>query len=387
MSPRNRSAKNKGLQDNIKISTSGETTYYYYVFPDKSTKPLGKDKTRANGIAKALNELRTNDARVVSEYTDALERSLVDRYGNVGTLIDEFEKHFLPEKKYSDRSRNEIEIKLRKYRKLWERIPVIKITTRHFTEFLNTVSAHSYIKHRSLLIMLFKFSVAQGFRTASMGNPAQFLMEKLEPKRVRTRHTVDGFKAIYEIAPVWLQRAMMVALYSLQRRGDLTELERSQVNLDKRTITILQRKSRNWAHPVYIEIEMTGGLYDAVLDCMKSQVICPYLIHYQPKRISKETREAKNHPFSVTDEYLSKEFTRYRNKSLAYENLPIETRPTFHDIRALGSWIYLEAGYSQEYIQALTGHSTRKMLEDYQKGHAPILPKLVHAGLKLDQIK
>jgi integrase len=386
MSPRNRSKKNKGLEQNIKVSTSGKVTYYYYIFPDKSSKALGKDKTRANGIAKALNELRNNETQIVADYTDALEKSLVDRVGNVNTLVDEFIEHFLPEKTYAKSTLDGILIKLNQYRELWGAIAVTKITTRTITEYLNTISAHAYIKHRSLLIMLFKFSVAQGFRTSGMGNPAQYLMEKAEPKRIRTRHSLQGYKTIRDTAPDWLQRAMNVALYSLQRRGDITELARSQVNTAKRTITILQRKSRNWDEPVFIEIEMTGGLLDAVQDCMMSKVHCPYLIHYQPKRITKEIREAKNHPFSVTDAHLSKEFTRYRDLSGAYDHIPKEQRPTFHDLRALGSWLYQEAGYSQEYIQALTGHSNEKMLAHYQKGHAPVEPKLVQAGLKLEKI-
>ena len=119
---------------------------------------------------------------------------------------------------------------------------------------------------------------------------------------------------------------------------------------------------------------------------MKSEIHCPYLIHYHPKRITKEIREAKNHPFSVTDEHLTKQFTKYRDLSGAYDHIPKSKRPTFHDIRAFGSWLYQGTGYSQEYIQALTGHSNEKMLAHYQSGHAPVAPKLVQAGLKFKLI-
>lgn len=58
----------------------------------------------------------------------------------------------------------------------------------------------------------------------------------------------------------------------------------------------------------------------------------------------------------------------------------------FTTSRALGSWLYQKAGHSQEYIQALTEHSNEKMLAHYQKGHTPVAPKLVQAGLKLEKI-
>ena len=44
-------------------------------------------------------------------------------------------------------------------------------------------------------------------------------------------------------------------------------------------------------------------------------------------------------------------------------------RPTFHEIRALGSWLYEQAGYERDYVQALMAHGDEKMTAHYQSGH------------------
>ncbi|WP_365693010.1 tyrosine-type recombinase/integrase [Pseudomonas sp.] len=49
--------------------------------------------------------------------------------------------------------------------------------------------------------------------------------------------------------------------------------------------------------------------------------------------------------------------------------MPAGERPTFHEIRVLGAWLYEQQKFPQEYIQALMGHSDEKMTKHYQEGH------------------
>ena len=51
--------------------------------------------------------------------------------------------------------------------------------------------------------------------------------------------------------------------------------------------------------------------------------------------------------------------------------MDFEERPTFHEIRALGSWLYEQQKFSTDYVQLLMGHATAEMTERYQDGHAP----------------
>ena len=65
--------------------------------------------------------------------------------------------------------------------------------------------------------------------------------------------------------------------------------------------------------------------------------------------------------------------------------LPVGERPTFHEIRALGAWLYEQQGFEQEYIQGLMGHADVKMTEHYQAGHGDdeVVYTKVKADLKL----
>ncbi|MEZ5448311.1 MAG: tyrosine-type recombinase/integrase [Thiolinea sp.] len=256
--------------------------------------------------------------------------------------------------------------------------------TRDITTFLNTLTISAYIKHRSLLKQLFQFAIHQGYRET---NPVLATMEKTAPKRKREKHTVEGFQKIRDIAPDWLQRAMDIALLSLQRRGDLTSLHRDQVDLEKNTITILQRKTRNYKNPVYIEIKMGADLRKAVQACLSSGIPCPYLIHYRPTRTKQARLYSKSHPFAVTNDHLTKQFSHYRDISGAYDQYDKKVRPTFHDLRGLGSWLYKKNGFDKAYIQALTGHATEAMLNHYIDGHEAPVPVTVAADLSLEIVE
>ncbi|MGB0847156.1 MAG: tyrosine-type recombinase/integrase, partial [Thiolinea sp.] len=294
-------------------------------------------------------------------------------------LINEFQSIYLPEKNYSERTLDEKQIKLKQYRKTWGDLSTSAMTTRDIVEYLNSLTTNAYIKHRGLLDQLFQFAIHQGYRDT---NPVAATMVKTAPKRTRKKHTIEGYQAIYDISPDWLQRAMDIALRSLQRRGDLTRLHRDQIDMQKGTIRILQRKTRNYPNPVYIEISMGDELRAAVQASIASGIPCPYLIHYRPQRTTQKRIYAKDHPFSVTDDTLTKKFSKYRDESGVYSHIPSGEKPTFHDLRGLGSYLYEKAGFDKNYIRALTGHASEAMLNHYIKGHEKPLPIVVSADLK-----
>ena len=87
----------------------------------------------------------------------------------------------------------------------------------------------------------------------------------------------------------------------------------------------------------------------------------------------------------MTPDYLTKAFSQERDDSKAYDHIPVNERPTFHEIRALGAWLYEQQGFAQDYIQGLMGHADVKMTEHYQAGHGPeaVIYRKVKADLKL----
>lgn len=46
-----------------------------------------------------------------------------------------------------------------------------------------------------------------------------------------------------------------------------------------------------------------------------------------------------------------------------------DERPTFHEIRGLGGSLYLDAGYSEEFVNLLMGHTSMRMTKGYTDQH------------------
>lgn len=106
-------------------------------------------------------------------------------------------------------------------------------------------------------------------------------------------------------------------------------------------------------------------------------------IHYKPKSRRREQIDAKDHWTSVTPDYLTKEFSKARDAAQAYDHVPAGERPTFHEIRALGAWLYEQQEFPQAYIQAFMGHADEKMTRHYQDGHDTKQIEYVEVGAEL----
>ena len=93
--------------------------------------------------------------------------------------------------------------------------------------------------------------------------------------------------------------------------------------------------------------------------------------------------DAKKHWTCVTPEYITKQFLKYRDlaktadgKKGLFDHLNPRQRPTFHEIRGLGSREYQNMlqmnGYTptkaKEYVQALMTHANKKTTEIYLDG-------------------
>ena len=232
----------------------------------------------------------------------------------------------------------------------------------------NLRDKRSYTKHRGLLIQIFAFAVAKGLAER---NVAELTLIKKEAEKKRQRHTLAGLMTIVDAdtTPLWLKRAIRLALASLQRRDDIVSWLKSAVDLENNTIKVSPGKTQGYDNPIHLQIKMGKALREVVSECLRSPVASPYLTHYRPKARRREQIDAKDHWTSVTPNYLSNEFSKARDAAHAYDHIPATERPTFHEIRALGAWLYEQQNFPQEYIQALMGHADAKMTKHYQDGH------------------
>jgi|GEM_PF-783178 len=366
--------------------------YYYYRMPDGSLATLGKnlDLDVAAEAAIALN-LKLEDkptlTKLVLEHSQTLTQYNPSN-PPMNQVIDEYRESVLKTAYEEGRqSKGTVEIKgykLLEYNEAWGNKRVQSIRTYDLVTFLKTKSGHVQAKHGPLLRDLFRYAIGEGYRDT---NPAVEINLKSPEKRRRQRHTFEGYQKVKAAAPDWLKRAMDIALFSVQRRSDLVEIDiLTHINQAERTIDILQQKTRTYANPVYISIKMGDSLWEAVESAIKSPTKCPKLIHCKPGRSDRRDIEAKSHAFAVLPDYLTKQFRKYRDASGAYDHLEKEERPSFHDIRALGILMYHKAGYPMDYIMALAGHAKQTTTEHYIEGHEKPKPVSVAAGLDLSKI-
>ena len=93
------------------------------------------------------------------------------------------------------------------------------------------------------------------------------------------------------------------------------------------------------------------------------------MVHKRPVKRRREYLDKKDHWTAVTPEMLTREFAGVRDKTGVCAHLKPEQQTTFHEIRALGGELYRHAGWSDNSIQRLLGHSTEKMIRHYLDKH------------------
>lgn len=374
--PRKRDVSNRSLPDNLYVNGK----YFQYRNPITGKKTsINRSREEAIRLAKAAN------AKLLPLAADADLFELItgNPASTVEALLNRFEEEWLPTRRLSDRTLQETNIKLNRYRKdlgskMAGQLDVLEMAT-----YLDQFQNNAYTKHRTLWSQICAFAVAKGMMER---NVAELTLVKKEAEKVRQRHTKEGVDRILaaDTTPAWLKRAIKLALLSLQRREDLVTWLRTDADLQANTLRISTGKTENYAEPVHLEITMGEALREVVEECLKDPLPSPYLLCYRPRARRQEQVEAKTHWTAITVDYLTKEFAKARDACGAYNHIPLKkARPSVHELRALGSWLYEQQGFPVEYVQALLGHTTPEMTEYYQAGHEAKQVQYVKASADL----
>ena len=171
------------------------------------------------------------------------------------------------------------------------------------------------------------------------------LHHKTRADMIWTEGPIERFMAT---APVELQRAMVLAMHTGQRYGDLIRLRWS--DYDGASIRLIQRKT---AQPIHLPC--TSQLRQ-VLDSIPRQ--CPYIL---ARADGRPWFTAKN------DKELSKQWTAHM-KRCGLHSTDHTDRLEFADLRGTAVTMMAEAGCSVPQIVAVTGHtlqSATRILERY----------------------
>lgn len=375
MAPRRRLSKNRDLPENLYSTRVNGVTYFRYRHPVTGVfHGMGSNKVEACAAARQLNGILLKDSDLVGQVMGTVEQ-------DVNHLITRFQKEYLPSRKLAPSTLKTINYRLGRIGRDIGHRPIDQVDVQAIAEYLDeNFQRDSYVKHRIALVDLFRFAIMKGLYPSEWGNPAETTYAKTDYGKSRQRLSLEQFRKIHEASPAWLQIAMEIALVTLQGRAEVINMRFDEYK-DKK-IRVVRQKTSKHEHS-HLEIHCPE-LESIVRRARLSGIASPYIVHRRPVR--KKDAEGRDHWTKLTPNHFSEQFRKYRDKSEACKHLPRDQRPTFHEIRALGSWLYKKAGYDNKtYIQPLMAHADENMTEQYQKGHQREYVR-VEAGLNLKKL-
>ncbi|MDG5498920.1 phage integrase Arm DNA-binding domain-containing protein [Marinobacter sp. BGYM27] len=376
MAPRKRLNKNRGLEGtNLYTSTKGGVTYFSYRHPVTGQyHGMGTDKRKAMAAARQLNARLITDEDLVGSVLGTSDR-------NMAELIKVYRKEILPGKKLAQGTLNLLGYRLdRIERDLGNRL-VENQATSDIAEYLNkNFKRNAYVKHRGTLIELFRFAKMLGWFPSQHDNPAEVTYSKTDYEKDRQRLTLDALKAIHANSPGWMQVAIELSLVTLQGRNEIINCGYADAKGGWLYFVRQKSESKEWA---YIRIRMTA-VHERIIKKSRDDIPSPYIVHRMPKR--RKTAKGRTHWTQIDGNWFSRRFREIRDETGLFDDVPREKRPTFHEVRALGSWLYEKKGYDVKYVQALMAHGDEEMTEYYQSGHDDEIKWMdVEAGLDVSE--
>ena len=353
MAPRPRKRKHKGLEPNLYESNG----YYIYRRPDTGTRHgMGKDRSKAQDAARVLNVRLMSGADLVA-----------DVMGEAGITLKVAVKAWLNEwvdpSPLSEWTKDAKQGRGNRIVQDAGNTLLEHITTRWCAEYLSENHHNSaYVQYRSVLSQIFQFAQTKGWIDSDPVAPTR---KNNYYKKQRGRLSVEQFQGIHAIADDWMQVAMELSLLCLFGRAEAVAAKYEDIKNGR--LHYIREKTKERSKSAYVAIELTPAIEDLVKRSRLIEPVSPYIIHRKPLRMP--SRKANKHWSQVTPDYLSREFEKLRDQIPSIKAMPVEARPTFHEIRSLGSRLLELKGTAVEDIQALMGHADESMTQVYLDGH------------------
>ena len=387
MMPRPRKKTRDDLPDNLYKENRAKGTYWRYKRPDTGQfKALGYvTKTEAIKAAKELNALLTDQS---------LTNKVLDKNTSFGVFLKVMRDEILPNRRIKGQLLSPKTLKdysgiINLLDKQFGKLSFPDVRLSRISAYLDKLPPNTSNKHRQMLTMVFKYAMS---KELCDDNPAEKTIKKDDVKK-RKPLELDAFNAIYGLAPQWFKNAMDIALYSLQARQDIcrikfnADLSKFEIGLNDNNLYIIRHKVKNYK-TAYIRIQLDQSpQLQTILQRCRDDIASPYLIHYLPEhRKSRAQRsQFKDHHTQLAPEQLSRTFKKYRDLSGLFDHLTAEEKPTFHEIRHLGSRLLEKETDDLEglkNLQSLLCHSDKKMTAVYLESD-DIEWIDVHANLKI----
>lgn len=344
-------------------------------------KNIGADKTRAIAIAREYNNIMR------PENTISVNSLVIKSGGQNGEalpLSEHLEKLFerivrdeQPSKSTLSDWTNDFE----RVSAFFKDIPSNEISLEHVNGFINEyhsdASANVQNRKVSFLKKIFSYAVDESLM---FDNPAERKKMKRVDAKKRRRLSYDDFLKIRDAAEPWLRTAMDLALQTTQARLEVSRIKYSIKAPKNNTcgcvwyeeekngifgMIYIHRQKVQHKEAAHVAIPI-GKKLKEIIDNSRDNVASPYIVHRLPARLPNNISKEVNHPTQVAPDYLSRAFSSLRDKTGIAANLPMDERPTFHEIRALAAFMFKDRGYDP---QARMAHSDAESTKIYTENH------------------
>lgn len=349
MSPRPRRAKTRDLPANL--YPNGKA--YRYKHPATGVfHGMGTNRREAIRAANILNQRLTPESDIVTKIMGGT---------TISELVQRFRDEYIAHKDWAGRTLEETEYRLARYDRELGEMTVSGLTLERLTGWLRPLTTEAYRKHRNQWIEIFRFARSVGIVET---NIAEITLTRDPAKKQRQRWTVSQFEATRKIAEHWLQIAIDLALVTLLRREDLVNLRYDMIRGEHLYITTSKQVGED-PHNLAIRI---GPKLKAIIERSKKRdIACPYIIARKPTK--NNASEHKSHPFQVLPSYLTKAVSKARDETKLFDDYKAGERPSLHEFRSFGAYLYRCALVPEEQIQALLAHEDPKMTAHYLAGY------------------
>lgn len=351
---RKRTAAMRSLPPNLYLNAAG---YFYYRNPEKkTTKGLGRDRMSAMAHARAANA--TLAARAPSFLVDWVA-------GRVDYTLAEwlplYRELWAQKEVRAENTLRGCKMYLAKLEASeFAGVKLREITTAHVAKLLEAAEKQSgaatAIALRARTSDVFRMAMTQGLIEDGK-NP---VTSTYTPDRtvMRERMTLEQFNAIKEKAPGWLQRAMMIALLTAQRREDVSDMKFTDVR--DGFLYVVQGKSQGEIKlqiDTQTRLDAVGiSITDAIQAC-RDKVVSRFIVHHSVHQ------GAAKPGAKVAANGLTMAFAAARDAA-GVTARDGKTPPTFHEIRSLAQRLYRKE-YGAEFAQAMLGHKNASMTAVY----------------------
>lgn len=336
---------------------------YFVRNPITKQKKRFADEADARAAAEALGLWVANERK-----RDIIEQGRP----TFGPLVDLWMRDELPFKPWGKSTRVNNVAKLRRIqRELKDRV-IDKTDCLYFQDYLAGFckNADAFNKWRYALAMLCAFAVSR--KMASTNEAAKVLERSTSKKidmnrKVRQPLDVPGFHAVHAKAEPWLQLAMELSMLTLQARREVCDMQHQHFRDGH--LFVIRQKTAGDSDMAFIKIAMTTELESLRARALRlDNALSPYLIHRRAVRRKAVQGRTLPHWTYIRGDYLTKAFQEARDACGLYADMEPEQRPTFHEVRGLGSRIAKAHGVSKAEIQALMTHSNPRTTAIYLEG-------------------